>query len=86
MNTCTEEEAKTKWCPHARVGFTGAAGNRYSMDIDKSQASPFAVCIGSACMSWRWESFASRDNPTRAPGAGQSFDMTRGYCGLAGRP
>lgn len=49
----TEDEASTKWCPFARVGFSGAAGNRYSMDIDKSKASAFAVCIGSSCMAWR---------------------------------
>lgn len=43
-------------------------------------------CVGSYCMAWRWESFASRDNPTREPDAGHSFDTMRGYCGLAGRP
>lgn len=49
----TEAEAERKWCPHARVGFNGAAGNRYRMDIDRVSSSPFAVCIGSACMAWR---------------------------------
>jgi hypothetical protein len=86
MNTLTEEEAKTKWCPFARtpiyIDIAAASTNRNL----KGGALPSSSCIGSSCMSWRWESYASRDNPTRAPGAGHSFDLTRGYCGLAGRP
>lgn len=54
---CTEEEAKTKWCPFANVYVryqnTGAAGNR-GLDAGRDmQASEHkARCIGSACMAW----------------------------------
>lgn len=34
----TEEEAKTKWCPHSGT----------AMDH------PHGGCIGSKCMAWRW--------------------------------
>jgi hypothetical protein len=44
----TENEARTKWCPHARDADLG--GNR-----DSSGEQPqVATCIGSQCMAWRW--------------------------------
>ena len=53
----TEDEAKTKWCPFARVGggqgMDGASYNRvehHGGDISHT----VAQCIGSACMAWRW--------------------------------
>lgn len=56
----TEEEAKTKWCPFARVGVAAnpeiPPANR---DVDMSvqpfgpKLFPAAFCIGSACMAWR---------------------------------
>ncbi len=54
----TEDEAKQKWCPFARIGggqgVDGAAYNRiehHGGDISHTAAQ----CIGSACMAWRWE-------------------------------
>lgn len=57
----TEDEAKTKWCPQARAVVVGEnrklgfAGNR-GVNHDKSihENPPWARCIGSACMAWRW--------------------------------
>jgi hypothetical protein len=66
----TEEEAKTKWCPFARLTFSTegfAAGNRFD---DCAWAEKRALCIGSACMAWRWGDNAE----------------TSGSCGLAGKP
>lgn len=48
----TEEEAKTKWCPQARIdGLTDLPA--YNRCIDGS-APKASCCIGSACMMWRW--------------------------------
>lgn len=49
----TEDKAKTKWCPFARVSRNGG-GNRYPMDNDLADATAFARCIASDCMAWRW--------------------------------
>ena len=73
----TEEEAKTKWCPFARIpdGEPVVAVNRPEPygDVPK--------CLGSFCMMWRWQ-----DDPTGAqPPDGPEPNMT-GWCGLAGKP
>jgi hypothetical protein len=54
----TEDEAKTKWCPHARQAAvisndlgTGATANR---DASNHYGVPNVNCIASACMAWRW--------------------------------
>lgn len=70
----TEDEAKTKWCPMARSipAHSDAAGNRWLTNDDGS-LSEFGGnngCLGSACMTWRWD----------------DYERTDGYCGLAGRP
>ncbi len=49
----TEEQARTKWCAHARVSHEGE-GNRYTMDTDYAKKTSFACCIASDCMAWRW--------------------------------
>lgn len=53
----TEEEARTKWCPEARVAIDAqgySAANRFG-DDGKSYLGSQTFCIGSACMAWRWE-------------------------------
>lgn len=66
----TEQEAKTKWCPFARVvpssggdkegdPFKVQAGvpahNRVQINgTTKVGTSPAGMCIGSVCMAWRW--------------------------------
>lgn len=76
----TEDEAKTKWCPHVRVvlvtkrGGTNHPYNRYFLEDKKDPINnPVdARCIASDCMAWRWFS--------------EDYKGTGGYCGLAGKP
>lgn len=42
----TEAEAKTKWCPFARLSEMGGTYNRCGPSANLE-------CIGSACMAWR---------------------------------
>ena len=45
----TEPEAKTKWCPFVRE-YSNAGCNRLG-----GGPADNALCIGSACMAWRWQ-------------------------------
>lgn len=90
----TEEEARNKWCPMARVQHvtfprpndegTGllCVGNR---DIgllvtpnDFDAETDITKCIASDCMAWRW---IDPTNPHLDDRAAEG-----GYCGLAGKP
>lgn len=57
----TEEEARAKWCPFARVMSSaegdGSNGNR-CFDADM-QNPKWARCIASACMAWRGQDRAA---------------------------
>jgi hypothetical protein len=88
MTTYTEEEAKTKWCPYARVqverqGYIGGTGGSnhalagVNRLLDASVRN--ADCLGSACMAWRKVNV--NVGPPREPEW-----IAKGYCGLAGRP
>ena len=77
----TEDEAKTKWCPFTRAmaASVSTSPNRL-LDGAPHRGS---MCIGSACMAWRWHqpTYSGRygETPTgEAP--------TEGHCGLASRP
>lgn len=85
----TEEEAKTKWCPFARLVVAAQLDNQGNPMVSQPQTTfnriavsgkdgPWTPhqgrCIGSACMAWRIQSY---DGAT---------DTQEGYCGLAGRP
>lgn len=59
----TEDEAKTKWCPFARVLTADArdhypAANRAAMveggQFTMNTNPVHSRCIGSDCMAWRW--------------------------------
>lgn len=79
----TEDEAKTKWCPFARVY---EFGNRESAITAGVGLMPInSNCIASQCMAWRWgapptgwlEHATAEQRKTYRP---------HGFCGLAGKP
>jgi len=85
----TEKEARTKWCPDARVGLTaGMAVNRHPDDSVNEDC----CCAGSACMAWRWWGLFINEAdqiPTRSY-PGERIDPSSaprrvGYCGRAGQ-
>lgn len=75
----TEEEAKTKWCPHGRV-FDANGANRWMHDgIARGP-----LCIGQNCMAWRW---GGQHETKRNDLEVAELHIDRiGYCGLAGQP
>lgn len=80
----TEDEAKTKWCPFARIICDSIDGkthvgpfNRMTLNTkpDETRIPPSGNCIGSDCMAWRIKDYGldKENNP-----------VPYGYCGLAG--
>lgn len=64
----TEQEARTKWCPMARSSDNGVSINR--TDDLTCKPDKDCMCIGSECMTWRWdegrfETTLERPNPCR---------------------
>lgn len=49
----TEEQAKTKWCPEARLASSGSVTGA-SAGGGNSTLSGRVRCIASECMHWRW--------------------------------
>ena len=93
----TEEEAKTKWCPFARVIVGQADGshiatqppyNRFQRADDRTAVPPASYCIGSACMAWRWIKPIPRFKEGTMEVDPETLNLppTHGYCGLAGKP
>jgi len=86
----TEKEAKSKWCPFARVAPQGndGAANRWHAESpvvpwnDKDK-DPHALCVASACMAWRIEVRAWWRNEH---GGLEEGPKAVGFCGLAGAP
>ncbi|CAN7304501.1 hypothetical protein LJR164_001591 [Phenylobacterium sp. LjRoot164] len=98
----TEDEAKTKWCPHAVAshtdprGISGYARPELGLPVDTF----IHACIGSACMAWRWSvdrtvpadiSTIAAHMRTHSVGPLDASGATNktvrtGYCGLAGAP
>ena len=78
----TEDEAKTKWCPHIRyTPPTQESG--WSWNSNDPCGQP--MCIGSACMAWRWVEPPS-DWLAHATVEQREAYRPHGYCGLAGKP
>jgi len=72
----TEDEAKTKWCPHARELGDGAV----SYNRDYNGKATRARCLGSGCMAWQWiDRMTATDDE-------YEFKSVRigGFCGLTG--
>lgn len=68
----TEDEARNKWCPAARVSVgSSTSGNRTAATMDSRFKGN--GCVASECMAWR--QISTRDGGSRA---------VTGYCGLAG--
>lgn len=95
----TEAEAKTKWCPFARVvpGMLAgesmvhppvnvAAHNRVQeFGAEEATWHSAMLCIGSKCMAWR--KLIVRMEKRNAPfGVQEDVDTGKGFCGLAGKP
>jgi len=87
----TEDEMKTKWCPHVSAGVCARERTEELNNIGR--------CIGSACSQWRWErQFMVIENkisvadlilgvaPEMLPPQETPPHHGSGYCGLAGRP
>ena len=49
----TEDEAKQRWCPMARVNRKIAMGNRVQFDDGTWDTAVGSRCIASGCMMWR---------------------------------
>jgi len=65
--TLTEEEARKKWCPFARVpSAIGMNGSAVSGTPAINRAPHVEVtCIASECMAWRWHGPAFEHMETR---------------------
>lgn len=91
MSTLTEEEAKEKWCPFARVREANQ-GSAAAVNI-RSLGTPSLVrCIASECMAWRGKTqWRPRSDYPWEDGKAESSgpnvqERIVGHCGLAGRP
>lgn len=70
----TQAEAKTKWCPEARVKADPSYMGSPTINRNERELT-FTECIASKCMHWRW-----------GPAAYTTADASVGYCGLSGTP
>lgn len=83
----TEDEAKTKWCPWARVPLLmvhSLAANRDIPVNGNPHIPTAALCIASGCMAWRATDPEYAPQPPDDPN--DPVAQPAGYCGLAGKP
>lgn len=87
----TEDQARTKWCPHAVASHTDPRAG-FRNDEPDGVPKTFA-CIASGCMAWRkltvWIDRATNEPAipgVTAHGALEERYSDTGYCGLAGKP
>lgn len=83
----TEDEAKTKWCPHVRhpdeVGGTFNRGRVEPLNDHEHNDGTLCNCIASACMAWRWADLLHAGTVVKE---GRPIAAMKGFCGLAGNP
>lgn len=77
----TEDEAKTKWCPHAVASHTDP---RRGFHAGETRDEHCFTCIASECMMWRWGFRDAKMGEARLARALRDDPPTRGWCGLAG--
>ena len=86
----TEDEARTKFCPFARIAHVSAptGGNRHYGGVGAEEnLCMITRCIASDCMAWRWrQEFTGTISNEDGGIAGLTIDTEIGYCGLAGKP
>lgn len=72
----SEKEAETKWCPFVRFASHCDDGNARNRGMIAGQnPAPYALCIGSRCMAWRW---------LKHPDFAEAWETPVGRCGLSG--
>lgn len=74
----TEDEAKTKWCPHVRFADCGA-DNASSVNRDGMFMGDINKCIASDCMMWKWDEAITETDGGEIVGTNYN---TQGHCGL----
>lgn len=87
----TEDEAKKKWCPFARVGSSVSGLGSLNRDASPSDDSinglpRRALCLGSACMAWRWQGWRLDEQRDVHTNECDAAGVRVGFCGLAGAP
>lgn len=86
----TEQEAKTKWCPFARVGSETTGLGSINRDVRKVANFDSVHCIGSACMAFRQHGWRDKEDGQFKSMIYEKADATHWepmfHCGLAGKP
>ena len=94
----TEDEAKTKWCPHVRDATEDLGTyNRWYKWVKEmavggmqnkktTELDDDCTCIGSECMAWRWDNYDGIYIYETAEDLLAPVPERQGYCGLAGKP
>lgn len=76
----TEQEAKTKWCPHARLrSLNGDVAINRATDGSSATRSK---CLASECMAWKWVYGNSPAEQAERKPHGMAVKEPKGYCGL----
>jgi hypothetical protein len=89
----SEVDAKTKWCPKAMAMREDASTSVGGVNRFNRQPDIDCMCIGSACMAWRW--VHTKVPVARSQESGWAIGLKAalmpttfevGYCGAFGEP